>query len=734
MRKKSLIIFLSVILVLSPVASAGFFDWFTGMFAISEEVKPATTEGQQSSTVYEQVTCVFTGSTSEQTCVAPDVQQSCTGTERCTMSIYGAQGLQVYIKACTGSDYATIDSSDETKYFKCEQPAEKVSEQVECVFTNTDTSQKCYSSPGAYSCEGTKSCIMTVNGEKGITSFTWKSSCGGGEYAVVDGTNKRFEFDCGTSVEQVKEEVKCVFKGATSEQKCYADNGQSCGAIYSCTFPIIGAKGRQVTWKSSCGGYAYTVMDGNTETIEFNCEQQSTTTTPVFEPIKETIVCVFRNYKGEQTCMTDDKKFVCSAREGKCAVSVYSESGVYGSSLAWYSTCGGKAITILDRVDETITFDCGQANEVPAIPATPAETVKEQVKCVFLESKQQQKCYSEYGQTCEGETSCVIDIIGEKGRKTALKSTCGGYAYIVIDGNNENAQFKCIPREEVAPEQIIGRGFQRAAWECYDGTKSVSQEVGCLPSEVWNKKAEEFCNNHCYQDNSKCGVNSFSVSEECYEAIAQTQLVELEKVKEEMNKRLEQDSLAYIYTNTCSHCEGMGEEVDKAAKELEIPVSKIDKDQGASNMGMVPYYFVYVNAVPLLLFAKGEKEEGFKIYTRPGKADAQTIIQWVKDIYAGNVKPQEITDVEKLREDMEGSKEETLFCKDSCPLDGKCYPFGYRKKGMFCSDEGMFKEQLVAEEVCDNNFECSSNVCIDSKCVSAGAIRKFFEWFKGIFG
>ncbi|MDP2909345.1 MAG: thioredoxin family protein [Nanoarchaeota archaeon] len=485
MKKKSLVIVVPILLLFLPIDSAGFFDFLTGMFAINQEEKPPT-EGEPSPYVYEQVKCVFTGSTSSQMCSAPDIQQSCQGTDSCTMTIYGTSGSQVNIKACVGgAAYATIDGVDETVGFKCEQPAEKVSEQVECV---------------------------------------------------------------------------------------------------------------------------------------------------------------------------------------------------------------------------------------------------------FLESKQMQRCYSEFGQTCEGETSCVIDIIGEKGRRTALKSTCGGYAYIIIDGNNENAEFKCIPREEVAPEQIIGKGFQRAYWQCYDGAESQVSDAGCLPSEVWHKKAEVYCDGHCYQDGSKCGVNSFSISEECYEAVPQVQPVELEKVKEEMNKKLEKDALAYVYAKDCPYCEGMEDEVDKAAKELNIQVSKIDRDQSASSMGIVPYSFVYGNAVPLLLFAKGEKEGGFKIYARPGKTDAQTIIQWVKDIYAGNVKPQEPVDLEKLKEEMEESKEETLFCKDSCPLDGKCYPFGYRKKGMFCSDEGMFKEQLKAEETCDNNFECSSNVCIDSKCVSAGAIRKFFEWFKGIFG
>ncbi len=821
--KKLIILFLMLVLS-SSIAHASIFDWVIGMFAINQEEKPPTEEPLPTTptTVYEQVTCKFLGSTSTQTCYAPNIDQSCTGTDSCTMTIMGAQGSQFYIKACGGAAYATIDSADETVEFKCEQPLEKASEQVECVFTNANTIQRCYSVPGAYSCEGLGSCMIQISGYKRITSFTWRSGCSGESYAVIDGTNKRFEFKCETSenveqvseqvkcvfegatqdqkcyttegtwfscggadyscyatvkgsrgkqlawtsscggsayttldsvdetivfncttikpqlpqpvvekpiTEEVKEEVKCVFRGTTSQQKCYADNGQFCGGPDACATTILGQKGRQVIWKSSCGGYASTIMDGNNEVVEFNCEQ--TAITPVFEPIKETVVCVFTKYRGEQTCMTDDKKFSCSAVEGKCPVNVYSSSGVYGSRLAWYSTCGGKAITILDRVDETITFDCGQAPETPAVPV---ENVKEQVKCVFLESKQLQSCYSEFGQTCEGETSCVMDIIGEKGRKTALKSSCGGYAYILIDGNNENAEFKCLPREEVAPEQIVGRGFNRAAWECYDGTSAVSQDVGCLPSEVWNKKAELYCEGHCYQDGSKCGVNSFSVSEECYEAIPQVQPVELEKVKEEMNKKLEKDALAYVYAKNCQYCEGMEEEVDKAAKELNIQVSKIDRDQGASSMGIVPYSFVYGNAVPLLLFAKGEKEGGFKIYTRPGKTDAQTIIQWVNDIYTGNVKPQEPVDLEKLKEEMEESKEETLFCKDSCPLDGKCYPFGYRKGGNFCFDEGIFVPQLGDDQPCENNFECSTNVCVDGKCVSSGLIQKIINWFTKLFG
>jgi hypothetical protein len=77
---------------------------------------------------------------------------------------------------------------------------------------------------------------------------------------------------------------------------------------------------------------------------------------------------------------------------------------------------------------------------------------------------------------------------------------------------------------------------------------------------------------------------------------------------------------------------------------------------------------------------------------------------------------------------------EALICKDSCPLDGKCYQFGYRKSSKYCTDKGSFEEQLTGDKVCENNFECKSNVCVSGKCVSQGMIDRILAWFRNIFG
>ncbi len=76
----------------------------------------------------------------------------------------------------------------------------------------------------------------------------------------------------------VSEQVKCVFKGATIEQKCYTATDYTspyynlgCSGVGACTVDVKGAKGDSITWKSSCGGYAYTTMDGASEYAEFSC-------------------------------------------------------------------------------------------------------------------------------------------------------------------------------------------------------------------------------------------------------------------------------------------------------------------------------------------------------------------------------------------------------------------------------------------------------------------------------
>jgi hypothetical protein len=68
-----------------------------------------------------------------------------------------------------------------------------------------------------------------------------------------------------------------------------------------------------------------------------------------------------------------------------------------------------------------------------------------------------------------------------------------------------------------------------------------------------------------------------------------------------------------------------------------------------------------------------------------------------------------------------------------CELENKCYPLGYRKAGGYCSDSQEFVLQVESGLVCENNFECGSNVCVSGQCVSEGLVDKIISWFKRLF-
>jgi hypothetical protein len=73
----------------------------------------------------------------------------------------------------------------------------------------------------------------------------------------------------------IKEEVKCVFSGSTTTQECYTTEPDDikCRGVEACTATVYGPKdtNKKITWKSSCGGYAYTIVDGNNEYAKFDC-------------------------------------------------------------------------------------------------------------------------------------------------------------------------------------------------------------------------------------------------------------------------------------------------------------------------------------------------------------------------------------------------------------------------------------------------------------------------------
>ena len=96
--------------------------------------------------------------------------------------------------------------------------------------------------------------------------------------------------------------------------------------------------------------------------------------------------------------------------------------------------------------------------------------------------------------------------------------------------------------------------------------------------------------------------------------------------------------------------------------------------------------------------------------------------------------PQDCKDLTELPEIPESEDQQTnLECSTGCLYNTNCLSFGIRVGKQYCGIENKFWEQKEKKEVCDNNFECQSGLCIDSMCTEKGLFEKFLKWFKSLF-
>ena len=69
-----------------------------------------------------------------------------------------------------------------------------------------------------------------------------------------------------------------------------------------------------------------------------------------------------------------------------------------------------------------------------------------------------------------------------------------------------------------------------------------------------------------------------------------------------------------------------------------------------------------------------------------------------------------------------------------CNYNGSCIPASIRYGGMYCEVDRTMQSQKEEASDCNNNYECDSNVCVNSTCISPSFIQRFIEWFGKIFG
>lgn len=102
-----------------------------------------------------------------------------------------------------------------------------------------------------------------------------------------------------------------------------------------------------------------------------------------------------------------------------------------------------------------------------------------------------------------------------------------------------------------------------------------------------------------------------------------------------------------------------------------------------------------------------------------------------KEPIAPSPKPEKHKEEEKSIINPPESAEKTTC--NTCLKDEVCYPIGYRLESSYCAPDKAFHNQAKAGEVCQNNFECKSNVCVSGQCVSESLIRRIIDWFLKLF-
>lgn len=100
----------------------------------------------------------------------------------------------------------------------------------------------------------------------------------------------RDETDIGT-----EDYVKCLFDGWNNQQiqSCYSSDGMwSCSWIGTCTIKVSGNIWENISWKSSCGWYAYTIVDWESDYAKFYCGQETIQPVPVCGVNSRDVKCI----------------------------------------------------------------------------------------------------------------------------------------------------------------------------------------------------------------------------------------------------------------------------------------------------------------------------------------------------------------------------------------------------------------------------------------------------------
>ena len=457
--------------------------------------------------------------------------------------------------------------------------------------------------PGYACCEGLSAIPTTsTNSDGTITPLIGASICSkcGNESCEQWENYANCPADCKTPTTTepiqenitVKEQVKCIFN-TTKTQSCYSGDKSdyfSCTTnekdsaetnMRTCVADVYGTKGTKIVWKSSCGGYAYTYLDGENEYAKFNCTPSTEPTYPVegstiqtdcvctteYDPVcAEIKVCTQQCQKVDvnsnslvganckEQCYAEKKTYgnECNA---KCAGASVLYKGKCGSDCPQYATpvCeDGKIIIVFDErgckkpkcsTEKTEHFlgaywKCSNGQEFKEMEkCMPYAYWKEKARKIcakYVDSNSidtnsidiNSSIESDDDNSSEQESDDLTTSPASKERPWVVAFEVFGNCSPSDNGckyytDEQGCKVKdCADGEKEisCPTKISRNTYRNAYWQCQSGVEfNEGGESSCKPVGLWKNYAEEACKNECSADTNKCGVNSFKVWEECYD-------------------------------------------------------------------------------------------------------------------------------------------------------------------------------------------------------------------------
>ncbi|HLD37452.1 MAG TPA: hypothetical protein VJA86_02605, partial [Candidatus Nanoarchaeia archaeon] len=604
--------------------------------------------------------------------------------------------------SCYCQSPGTYNSVCQCSFGESCNPCQYGCKEGECI-SGTDSNAQCTDSDGIDYYNQGKACI---------DSSCQADMCVGNtllEYGCENNNLLTYNYWCPSSCqngacikgETSKEQVTCIFANSKTKQECVASssNGQNrCSGVETCTVDVSGQKGDKIVWKSTCGGYAYTVLDGNNEYAKFECAPIATPT-PV--PPEETAIG-FRNaywqcydgtedkQGGETSCKPSEiwQKYAQEACNKRCiTVQPDKEKCLAGQNCAGYTKCGANSFAVYNECSLggiIVQPVCGngicesgewQVCEITAATCKENETCKASVA----------KCYVPCAKDCPKGIEGVYAKLDEQFKlQMSQEVKFENYQNLVIKFND-----LFVPGcAAVAPAQTTGTSETTEKVE----KTAIIEKYSAVTGKAVSSVLSEFMTAAPTATQSSTAVSTCA-GREPY-AVLQLK----------------------IYGNN-EKTEVIKIQLGERKQVFDLAVSFLDYDQ-ENRMG---YFIVSLASESnftcpqgCICDISGSIKECQKIGECPEKQ---------KLCPDGICRDKcEITNI-------------TTECKFGCFYQDKCLPYGLRISGLYCSvSNGMKTQAAAANESCENNFECKSNVCIDEKCISSSLIKKFLDWFKGIFG